>query len=65
MTPAVILFSDAGLDTAKRAAAAIDAEIYSCGQGGADALKLLPKLSSGVTRWRMVVACSTTTALAA
>ena len=44
MTPAVILFSDAGLDTAKRAAAAIDAEIYSCGQGGADALKLLPKL---------------------
>jgi cobalt-precorrin 5A hydrolase/precorrin-3B C17-methyltransferase len=44
MKPAVILFSDAGLDTAKRAAATIDAEIYSCGQGGADALKLLPKL---------------------
>lgn len=44
MTPAVILFSDAGLDTAKRAAAVIDAEIYTCGQGGADALKLLPKL---------------------
>ncbi len=44
MTPAVILFSDAGLDTAKRIAAAVDGETYSCGQGAADALKLLPKL---------------------
>lgn len=44
MIPAVILFSDAGLDTAKRIAAAFDAEIHSCGQGGTDASKLLPKL---------------------
>jgi cobalt-precorrin 5A hydrolase/precorrin-3B C17-methyltransferase len=44
MKPTVVLFSDAGLDTARRIAAAIDAEIYSCGQGGADASKLLPKL---------------------
>ena len=44
MTPAVILFSDAGIDTARRIAAAIDGELHTCGQGGADALKLLPKL---------------------
>jgi len=43
MIPAVILFSDAGLDTARRIATAIDAEIHSCGQGGADAKNLLPK----------------------
>jgi len=44
MTPAIIHFSDAGLDTAKRIASAIDAEVHSCGQGGADAQTLLPKL---------------------
>jgi len=44
MTPAVIHFSDAGLDTARRVATALGAEIFSCGQGGADASKLLPKL---------------------
>src|SRR6218665_2069325 len=44
MTPAIILFSDAGLDTAKRIAAAIAGEIHACGQGGADAQRLLPKL---------------------
>lgn len=44
MTPAVILFSEAGIDTARRIATAIDGELHTCGQGGADALKLLPKL---------------------
>ena len=44
MTPAVILFSDAGIDTARRIATAVDGEVHTCGQGGADALKLLPKL---------------------
>lgn len=44
MTPAVILFSDAGRDTAQRIATAIGAQIHICGQGGADALKLLPRL---------------------
>lgn len=44
MSPAVILFSDAGIDTARRIATAIDGEVLTCGQGGADALKLLPKL---------------------
>ena len=43
-TPAVILFANTGLDTAKRVADAVAGEIYSCGQGGADALKLLPRL---------------------
>jgi cobalt-precorrin 5A hydrolase/precorrin-3B C17-methyltransferase len=44
MTPAVILFSEAGIDTARRIATAIDGELHTCGQGGVDALKLLPKL---------------------
>jgi len=44
MTPAVILFSEAGIDTARRIATAVDGELHTCGQGGADALKLLPKL---------------------
>jgi cobalt-precorrin 5A hydrolase/precorrin-3B C17-methyltransferase len=44
MSPAVILFSDAGIETATRIATAIDGEVLTCGQGGADALKLLPKL---------------------
>jgi cobalt-precorrin 5A hydrolase/precorrin-3B C17-methyltransferase len=44
MTPAVILFSDAGIDTARRIATAVDGELHTCRQGGADALKLLPKL---------------------
>ncbi|ODT13400.1 MAG: precorrin-3B C(17)-methyltransferase [Kaistia sp. SCN 65-12] len=45
-TPAVIIFADTGLDTATRIAEATGGEIYSCGQGGADALKLLPRLFS-------------------
>lgn len=44
MSPAVILFSDAGIETAKRIATAIEGELHTCGQGGADALKLLPRL---------------------
>jgi cobalt-precorrin 5A hydrolase/precorrin-3B C17-methyltransferase len=44
MTPAVILFSEAGLETARRIASALDAEIHTCGQAGADAARLLPRL---------------------
>ncbi|MDF2981704.1 MAG: hypothetical protein K0Q69_1476, partial [Devosia sp.] len=36
-TPAIIIFADTGLDTATRIAEATGGEIYSCGQGGADA----------------------------
>jgi cobalt-precorrin 5A hydrolase / precorrin-3B C17-methyltransferase len=43
-TPAVILFSEAGLDTARKIAAILDAETVTCGSGGADAQTLLPKL---------------------
>ena len=44
MIPAVILFSDVGRSTAERIATALDGEIITCGQGGADALQLLPQL---------------------
>ncbi len=49
MTPAIIIFADTGLETARKVAAAVDGEIYSCGQGGADAHKLLPRLFAGNT----------------
>ena len=42
--PAIITFADTGLDTATRIAEVTDGEIFTCGQGGADALKLLPRL---------------------
>ena len=44
MRPAVITFADTGLDTATRIAEAIDGEVIACGQGGADAVRLLPRL---------------------
>lgn len=44
MIPAVVLFSDVGRNTADRIAATLDGEIITCGQDGADALKLLPRL---------------------
>ncbi|MGN6488803.1 MAG: cobalt-precorrin 5A hydrolase, partial [Devosia sp.] len=44
MIPAVILFSDVGRATAERIATTLDGEIITCGQGGADALQLLPQL---------------------
>ncbi|MDB5539876.1 MAG: cobalt-precorrin hydrolase [Devosia sp.] len=44
--PAIIIFADSGLDTAKRIALATGGGIHTCGQGGADALKLLPRLFS-------------------
>lgn len=44
--PAIVIFADTGLDTASRIAEATGGEIYTCGQGGADALKLLPRLFS-------------------
>ena len=42
--PAIITFADTGLDTATRIAEVTDGEIFTCGQGGPDALKLLPRL---------------------
>ncbi|WP_421761224.1 cobalamin biosynthesis protein [Devosia sp.] len=42
--PAIIVFADSGRDTAERIAAATGGNIRICGQGGEDALKLLPKL---------------------
>lgn len=45
-TPAIITFADTGLDTATRIAEATGGEIFTCGQGGADAVKLLPRLFS-------------------
>ena len=43
-TAAIIIFADSGLPTAKRIATATGGEIFTCGQGGADALRLLPRL---------------------
>lgn len=43
-TAAIITFGEAGLSTAQRIAEFTGGEIYTCGQGNADALKLLPRL---------------------
>jgi len=44
VSAAIIIFGESGLETATRIAGATGGEIFSCGTGGTDALKLLPRL---------------------
>lgn len=43
-TPAIITFAEAGLDTARIVADTVGGEIFTCGQGATDAVRLLPRL---------------------
>src|SRR5262245_1916359 len=47
--PAIIIFAETALDTARKIAAFTGGEIYSCAQGGASADRLLPRLFAGNT----------------